>query len=172
MCYKRNLHQRALHQRALHQRALHQRALHQRALHQRALAWTSMRWFRSHVRFGSRLALFALTVQFALAFTHVHLDDAGHSAESGIAVAASVQPAPDVATEPVSSLPKPHSHGRAGDICSICTLLQMAGSVTRAAAPELSLPMASDPVIQSIGPTTGLQPKPHAPAQARAPPSA
>ena len=34
-----------------------------------------MRWLRSHIRFGSWSALFALTVQFALSFGHVHFDD-------------------------------------------------------------------------------------------------
>jgi len=32
-----------------------------------------MRWFRSNIRLGSRLALFALAVQMALSLGHVHL---------------------------------------------------------------------------------------------------
>jgi hypothetical protein len=31
-----------------------------------------MNWFRSNIRFGSRLALFALAIQFGLSFGHFH----------------------------------------------------------------------------------------------------
>ena len=31
-----------------------------------------MKWFRSNIKHGSRLALFALAVQFALSFGHFH----------------------------------------------------------------------------------------------------
>ena len=34
-----------------------------------------MRWFRANRILGSRLALFALAVQFVLAFGHIHHDD-------------------------------------------------------------------------------------------------
>jgi len=33
-----------------------------------------MCWFRSNIRFGARLALFALAFQTALTFNHIHLD--------------------------------------------------------------------------------------------------
>src|SRR5260370_7977226 len=31
-----------------------------------------MKWFRSNIRYGSRLALFALAIQFLLSFGHFH----------------------------------------------------------------------------------------------------
>jgi hypothetical protein len=31
-----------------------------------------MNWFRKHLKHGSRLALFALAIQFALSFGHFH----------------------------------------------------------------------------------------------------
>jgi hypothetical protein len=31
-----------------------------------------MKWFRSNIRLGSRLALFALVIQFLLSFGHFH----------------------------------------------------------------------------------------------------
>ena len=31
-----------------------------------------MKWFRKHLKHGSRLALFALAIQFALSFGHFH----------------------------------------------------------------------------------------------------
>ena len=45
-----------------------------------------MRWFRARLRAGARLALFALTVQIALSFGHVHLGDFRH-AVGGLAAA-------------------------------------------------------------------------------------
>ena len=33
-----------------------------------------MRWFRSNIQAGVASALFALAVQFAVTFSHVHLD--------------------------------------------------------------------------------------------------
>ena len=35
-----------------------------------------MKWFRKHIKTGSRLALFALAIQFALSFGHFHFDPA------------------------------------------------------------------------------------------------
>ena len=34
-----------------------------------------MRWFRAYRKFGGRLALFALALQFYLSFAHIHPDD-------------------------------------------------------------------------------------------------
>src|ERR1700749_3006254 len=34
--------------------------------------WSDMKWFRSNIKSGARLALFALFVQFALSFGHFH----------------------------------------------------------------------------------------------------
>ena len=42
-----------------------------------------MRWFRANKTFGSRLALFALAVQFVLAFGHIHHEDIFGSSASG-----------------------------------------------------------------------------------------
>jgi len=41
-----------------------------------------MKWFRSHIKQGSRLALFALAIQFALSFGHFH----GVAAEAAAAI--------------------------------------------------------------------------------------
>ena len=37
---------------------------------------SGMKWFRRHIKTGSRLALFALAVQFALSFGHLHVNAA------------------------------------------------------------------------------------------------
>ena len=47
-----------------------------------------MRWFRANKTFGSRLALFALAVQFVLAFGHIHHEDIYGSARPVAAIAA------------------------------------------------------------------------------------
>src|SRR5260370_28035600 len=41
-----------------------------------AEAHADMKWFRSNIRRGSRLALFALAVQFLLSFGHFHASSA------------------------------------------------------------------------------------------------
>src|SRR5882672_3674544 len=97
-----------------------------------------MHWFRSRSSSGSWLALFALAVQLAVSFAHVHLDRgapvAGHSssvllrvhAPNGIAAAS--LPAGDEAP------------ALADDYCAVCALIHLAGSVVAAEAPALPLP--------------------------------
>src|SRR5256885_12095191 len=110
-----------------------------------------MHWFRSHIQLGSRFALFALTIQFALAFAHLHVDLGLRSAASIFAARAGVQAPSDAENSPIAPA-KPHSRGFAGDICSICILLHMAGSSAPAASPELQLPSAFGSLIQGITP--------------------
>ena len=45
-----------------------------------------MNWFRKHLKHGSRLALFALAIQFALSFGHFH----GVAAQAAPAIQAHV----------------------------------------------------------------------------------
>src|SRR5438309_504334 len=106
-----------------------------------------MRWFRSHVRFGARLALFALTVQFVLSFTHVHLDDGPPVAASKLASLTGVAPASDNDID--SGAPsKPHPNSLADDHCAICTLIQMAGASPPPALPQLPLPVVVGGIVQ------------------------
>ena len=51
--------------------------------HASTRASADMKWFRSNIRHGSRLALFALAVQLALSFGHIHLEQL--ASRSGIA---------------------------------------------------------------------------------------
>jgi hypothetical protein len=89
-----------------------------------------MNWFRSNIQHGSRLALIALAIQFALSFGHFH----GIAAEAapGISRAAqSQQPASD------------HDSDRQpNDGCAICAVMAMANAVTFATPPLLLLPQA------------------------------
>jgi hypothetical protein len=90
-----------------------------------------MNWFRKHLRDGSRLALFALAIQFALSFGHFH------------AVAA--QAAPGAASQ--SAQPQQPASGRDSDqhpddACAICAVVAMANAVLFAAPPVLLPPQA------------------------------
>src|SRR5262245_21920850 len=104
-----------------------------------------MRWFRSHVSFGALSALFALVVQLALSFGHVHLDGfgrgkAGLAQSVRLALQTPVLPdAPALSTQPA----QPESNGAIGDFCALCTLTKLAGTLVLAAAPSLPVPLAS-----------------------------
>jgi hypothetical protein len=106
-----------------------------------------MRWFRSNIKRGSRLALFALAIQFAFSFGHFH------------AVAAqAVQPdtapfelshanglaAPDAVSESARqpSPSTPDSDQQQGDPCAICAVMALANAVLFATPPILLLPQA------------------------------
>jgi hypothetical protein len=106
-----------------------------------------MRWFRSNIKRGSRLALFALAIQFAFSFGHFH------------AVAAqAVQPdtapfelshanglaAPDAVSESAQqpSPSTPDSDQQQGDPCAICAVMALANAVLFATPPILLLPQA------------------------------
>lgn len=102
-----------------------------------------MKWFRSNIRHGARLALFAMLVQFALTFGHSHwfaqaaplaqsqLADSGKSIASGDRTAVQKQ-------SPAS----PDREQPGDDNCAICAVIALAGSVVSATPPLLLLPQA------------------------------
>ncbi len=119
-----------------------------------------MRWFRTHIGLGSRLALFALAVQLALSFAHVHVTDPGRTQ----AAAASVSGA--------GHAPTPKSDGPVDPGCAICGLIQLAATATPSAAPALPLPAASVDARLAVAGQRLLPAAPRLPFQARAPPVA
>jgi hypothetical protein len=86
-----------------------------------------MKWFRSNIQHGSRLALFALAIQFALSFGHFH----GISAQAAPANQQTNQQAPsnDPDQQPA-------------DPCAICAVMALANAVLFATPPVLLLPQA------------------------------
>jgi hypothetical protein len=96
-----------------------------------------MRWIRSNVRLGAWCALFALALQLALSFGHVHVEG-GTAAAAQSALAASV-PDSDAANPP--SNPEPNR--QASDFCAICALIHLAGTVTPATASVFETPVVS-----------------------------
>jgi hypothetical protein len=92
-----------------------------------------MKWLRSNIRHGSRLALFALIIQFALSFGHFH--------RSGAEAAFAIQTGQAQSGEPQS----PVSHDtdqQTSDACDICAVVALANMVLLATPPLLLLPQA------------------------------
>ena len=106
-----------------------------------------MKWFRSNIRHGARLAMFAMLVQFALTFGHSHwFAQAAPLAQSQLAdsakgTAKSIA-SPDSAAVQKQSPTNPDRDQPADDNCAICALVAMAGTVVFATPPLLHLPHA------------------------------
>jgi hypothetical protein len=109
-----------------------------------------MKWFRSNIKHGSRLALFALAVQFVLSFGHFHggAAQAAPVIQSGLAQSSvsgsSGLPAAD-ATGLTAQQPSPANHDpdqRPGDGCAICAVIALTNAVLFATPPLLLLPQA------------------------------
>jgi len=109
-----------------------------------------MKWFRSNIRHGSRLALFALAIQFVLSFGHFHgvaaraapaiqsgpalLDlsyAGGFTAADAVSLSAQQQPASNHDSDQQSN-----------DLCAICAVMVLANAVLFATPSLLSLPQA------------------------------
>jgi hypothetical protein len=92
-----------------------------------------MKWVRSKIKHGSRLALLALAIQFAVAFGHFH--------PTAVQAGRAVQ---DV-TQSAQQLPTSHDSDRhTSDACEVCALIALAGTGLFATPPLLSLPHGSE----------------------------
>jgi hypothetical protein len=109
-----------------------------------------VKWFRKHVRHGSRLALFALVVQFVLSFGHFHAA-AAHAApaiQTGLTQADLAHAAGLAAlhvNNEAAQKSRPLDHGsdqHPADACAICAVISLAHDVLFAAPPLLLLPQA------------------------------
>jgi hypothetical protein len=98
-----------------------------------------MKWFRSNIKQGSRLALFALAIQFVLSFGHFHgVAQAAPAIDPGVALTA-VDASPNQA--PASDR---DSDRHANDACAICAVIAMANTMLFATPPLLRLPQAAE----------------------------
>jgi hypothetical protein len=90
-----------------------------------------MSWLRSNIKHGSRLALFALAIQFALSFGHFH----------GVAAQASplIQAQANLAQP--SSIPD-EDQQQPIEPCAICAVMALANTALSASPPVLLLPQA------------------------------
>ena len=98
-----------------------------------------MRWFITGKGFGSGLALFALALQLALSFGHVHLDKFA----AGFVTATAAD-----AKAPASQQPSPQQHpaGDSDDYCAICAAIHLASSSFLPEAPQLPVPFVSQTI--------------------------
>jgi len=106
-----------------------------------------MKWFRSNLKHGSRVALFALAIQFFISFGHFHGIAAAQAApeiESGLAefVAsfALLGGGSEAALKPRSS--DHDTDQQPADACAICAVISLAHNVLFATPPPLLLPQA------------------------------
>jgi hypothetical protein len=81
---------------------------------------------------GAYLALFALAFQLAVSFAHVHLEHVGP-----LAAGARAQLAAEQASAPSS---RSDHEDLADDLCPICSLIHLAGTIMPAKTPPLPLP--------------------------------
>jgi uncharacterized iron-regulated membrane protein len=107
-----------------------------------------MKWFRSHIKAGSRLALFALAVQFVLAFGHFHsfAAQAAPAIQSGAAqfesATTDLVAAPDVVSQSDQQQPGSDHDRQSGDVCAICAVIALANTLLFSTPPLLLLPQA------------------------------
>ena len=93
-----------------------------------------MRGFRSIRRFGAALGLFALLLQLALTFAHIHPEDIFPSASGASAQVAD-------RSQPGGRDPDRQAPGAPHDDCPTCTVMHLAGTVVVPDAPALAVPL-------------------------------
>ena len=112
----------------------------------RDVGWRfQMKWFRSNIRHGARLALFAMLVQFALTFGHSHwFAQAAPLAQSSLQQTdgSNGVASTDRAAVQKQSPAAPDREQPGEDNCAICALVAMAGTVLFSTPPLLELPQA------------------------------
>jgi hypothetical protein len=108
-----------------------------------------MKWFRKHLKHGSRLALFALAIQFGLSFGHFHAvaAQAAPAIATGLAQAdldyARSLATPETSREAAKTQqPSIPDTDHAADTCAICAVISLANNVLFATPPLLQLPQA------------------------------
>jgi hypothetical protein len=131
-----------------------------------------MNWFRKRVKTGSRLALFALAIQFALSFGHFHADVARAApalqaglADADLAIAARLTAAAEAAQQPSN-----HDSDRQTSDCAICAVLSLANNFLFATPPLLALPQAVELLHLTTGAEFAHLGSLHPAFQSRAPP--
>jgi len=117
-----------------------------------------MKWFRSNIRYGSRLALLALAIQFGLSFGHFHgfAAQASPAIQSGLIQSSQIQSstapfeasrasslaATEMAGQPAQRQKPGSDRDSDSDGCAICAVMAMANAILFATPPLLQLPQA------------------------------
>jgi hypothetical protein len=113
-------------------------------------------WFRKHLKHGSRLALFALAIQFALSCGHFHAaaTQAAPAVQSGLtdgnlAIATSLV-AQDTHSE-ATRQPAGHDDEHTANVCAVCAVLSLAKNFLVITPPVLDLPGTVERLYLTIG---------------------
>ena len=93
-----------------------------------------VRWWRAHRRLGGRVALFALLLQFALSFGHVHF---AHADRGDPAVA----PASEAQGTSAAEQPQHPGDDHDSHYCAIYAILALLTGAQTAAAPVIATPV-------------------------------
>jgi hypothetical protein len=130
-----------------------------------------MKWFRSNIKTGSRLALFALAIQFALSFGHFH-EAAAQPPRSGLTSADLAHAALDAASELQQQQPSDHDTDQhTAHACVICAVNSLASNFLFATSPLLELPQAVELLHLATDAEFAHLGSLHPPFQSRAPPA-
>jgi len=125
-----------------------------------------MNWFRLKIRFGARLALFALAFQMAVSFGHMHRDDLGlpplTDAGQTNLVASGSRAAP---------VQEHHQPAAPDDYCPICASMALIATALPSLPPMLVTPDQIRRVWPTQMPARGISVKVALSFQARAPPT-
>ena len=126
-----------------------------------------MNWFRLRIRFGVRLALFALAFQMAVSFGHMHRDDLGlppltDAGQTQIAADASPAAAP-AQERRQPAVPD--------DYCPICASMALIATALPSLPPMLVMPDPIHRVWPTQMPVRGVRVNVALSFQARAPPA-
>jgi hypothetical protein len=125
-----------------------------------------MHWFRLKIRPCARLALFALALQMAVSFGHMHRDDLGlpplpaSDQTQAVADAGGAQPRSDQ-----------HNNQKPDDYCPICASMALIATAMPSLPPLLIVPAPIAPVWLPEIPVQRLPTRVALSFQARAPPA-
>ena len=131
-----------------------------------------MKWFRRNIRTGSRLALFALLLQFVLSFGHFHWDaaQAATALQSQTDLTYQQGLTPDTAIQ-AQQQPSGHDDGQpSNDPCAICAVMSMANQLVFAIPAMLPLPDAIELHFLATGIESSHAGSPWSAFRSRAPP--
>jgi hypothetical protein len=124
-----------------------------------------MRRLRSIRRLGASLGLFALLLQLALSFGHLHPEDLLGGSAAGIEKVAGKAQLPG----PAQDRPAP---GAPHDDCPICAVMHVAGTIVLPEPPVLALPAQFTVTVLPADDLVAVVVPRRPPFQTRAPPIA
>jgi hypothetical protein len=121
-----------------------------------------MRWLRDHIRQGSWLALVALTINFALAFGHVHALDGTKAGRGLVSVAIAATHDGQKQNHPAD--------GQADALCPICMAVAAVAHALTSTPPGVPVQFAEAVIDRAFEQTRVLLQPPCAAFQSRGPP--